>query len=332
MQKQYHRLSLEEREEISRLLVQGDSFRDIAQRLKRDPSTVSREVRKGSGNRFTYRAHRGERRARRNARKRRQGKRKVLKYKRLMHYIHAKLAKKWSPEQIAHTLLVDYPEDTSMRISPEAIYQYLYVLPKGELKRELLRGLRTKRKRRHHQRDGKKQAPERALEDMVSIKERPPEVETRVSPGHWEGDLVLGKNRQSELGTLVERVMRFTLLVKLNNRSAHHVRLAFARKLRRLPQELKRSLTYDQGREMAEHKKFTQTTNIQVYFAHPRSPWERGTNENTNMLIRQFFPKGTDFRQVSAREIRRVQDLLNSRPRKSLGWKKPIEVMQEVLR
>jgi IS30 family transposase len=326
----YQRLGLHEREEISRYLAQGRSFREIARELSRHVSTISREVNQAGMNRYTYRAVRSERRARRNAGKRRRGRYKLRWNGRLWEYILGKLTLRWSPEQIAQALKKEYPDDHTMRISSEAIYTYLYVLPRGELKKRLLALLRRERKRRHKRNTGGTVA--RKLEDMLSIEERPAEVADRIVPGHWEGDLLIGRNRQSALGSLVERTTRFTILVPLRNRTAEEVRKAFAREMKSLPAQLRRSLTYDQGREMAEHKLFTRQTSMQVYFAHPASPWERGTNENTNGLIRQFFPKGTDFNKVSRREIKKVQDMLNGRPRKTLNWEKPCEVYQQVLR
>jgi IS30 family transposase len=326
----YQRLGLYEREEISRYLAQGRSFREIARALSRHVSTISREVNRAGMNRYTYRAARSHRRAARNAGKRRWGKHKLRRNRRLWEYILGKLKLRWSPEQIAQSLKKEYSDDQAMRISHEAIYTYLYVLPRGELKKRLLAMLRRERKRRH------KRSTEgtiaRKLEDMLSIEERPAEVAARTVPGHWEGDLLIGRNRQSALGSLVERTTRFVILVPLRNKTAEEVRKAFAREMKSLPAQLRRSLTYDQGREMAEHKLFTRETHIQVYFAHPASPWERGTNENTNGLIRQFFPKGTDFNKVSRREIKKVQNMLNGRPRKTLNWDKPCEAYQQVLR
>lgn len=314
------------------MLAQGCSLRTIARMLGRCPSTVSSEVNAGGTNRWTYRAARAQRRAQRNARKRKRGKRKLLLRPRLRRYVHAKLRRRWSPEEIARRLAAEYPDDESMRVSPEAIYAYLYVLPRGELKRELLTCLRRERKRRRKR--GRRGEPvvERNLEDMLSIEERPAEVADRTVPGHWEGDLLVGKNRQSFLGTLVERTTRATILVPLTSKQAEEVRRAFARAAQRIPAHLRRSLTYDQGREMAEHKLLTAQTQMQVYFAHPASPWERGTNENTNGLVRQFFPKGTDFSKISRREVRRVQHLLNGRPRKVLNWATPDEVFHSLLR
>lgn len=325
----YQRLSSEEREEISRGLVIGISIRDIARDLTRAPSTISREVNKGSANRYTYRAQRAQKRASRNAKYRRGYKHKLMVRPVLREYVHAKLRIKWSPEQIAHTLKKEYPFDEAMRISHEAIYSYLYVLPRGELKKELLNCLRQKHKRRRRQ-NLTKEAPTRKLEDMLSIAERPDEVMGRTVPGHWEGDLLIGRNRQSALGTLVERTTRTTILVSLRSKKATEVRKAFAREALRLPKQMRLTMTYDQGREMAEHKLFTKATKIKVYFAHPASPWERGTNENTNGLIRQFFPKGTNFNQITRKEIKHAQDLLNGRPRKVLGWRTPYESFKEM--
>lgn len=326
----YKRLTLSEREEISRSLAQGKSFREIAKAQSRSVSTISREVNRAGVNRYTYRAARSERRAERNAGKRKSGKYKLRANTRLWEHVQARLAIRWSPEQIAQSLKKEYLDEEAMRISHEAIYTYLYVLPRGELKKRLLAMLRRERKYRRKRKGIAK--IERKLADMVSIEERPAEVADRSVPGHWEGDILLGKNRQSALGSLVERTTRFVMLVRLGNRTAMEVRKAFAREMKSLPAQLKRSLTYDQGREMAEHKLFTRETKMKVYFAHPASPWERGTNENTNGLIRQFFPKGTDFNKVTRKEIKAVADMLNGRPRKTLNWKNPYEAYQQVLR
>lgn len=325
----YTRLNDLEREEISRMLSQKCSFQDIAKVLGRHVSTISREVSGGSGNKYTYRAVRAGNRARRNASKRKAGKRKLNNNQKLWSYIRKKLRKKWSPRQIAEELEKDYPLDMTMRISPEAIYSYIYVLPRGSLKKELLACLRQNHKRRHKQARGVQ--CERKLEDMLSIEERPKEVEDRIVPGHWEGDLIIGKNNRSALGTLVERTTRTTILVQLKNRDAETVAKAFAKEVKKLPQQMKLTLTYDQGREMARHKLFTDITGVKVYFAHPRSPWERGTNENTNGLIRQFFPKGTDFNKVTRYEVKKVQDLLNGRPRQALDFRKPYEVFNQLI-
>jgi IS30 family transposase len=221
----------------------------------------------------------------------------------------------------------------TMRISPEAIYSSIYVLPKGTLKKELLACLRRERKRRHKRKEqGSEPVIRGKIQDMLSIEERPTEIADRIVPGHWEGDLLVGKNRQSYLGSLVERTTRTTILVPLTNKSAEEVRKAFAKEAKKLPEQMRRSMTYDQGTEMAEHKLFTKETQMQGYFAHPASPWERGTNENTNDIIRQFFPKGTDFSKISRREVKHVQHLLNGRPRKVLGYATPYEVFHSLLR
>jgi transposase, IS30 family len=326
----YKRLSDLEREEISRMLSQKYSLNDIARALGRYASTISREINRGGCNKYTYRAAKAQNRARRNAAKRKAGKYRLNDNPELWKYIRQKLKKKkWSPRQIAEELEIDYPEDMTMRIAPETIYTYIYVLPRGTLKKELTAGLRRSHQRRYKQ--SREVKIERKLEDMLSIEERPKEVEDRIIPGHWEGDLIVGRYNQSALGTLVERTTRTTILIPIKNRKAETVAKAFAKEVKKLPKQMKLSMTYDQGREMAQHKLFTNITGVKVYFAHPRSPWERGTNENTNGLIRQFFPKGTDFNKVSRYEIKKVQDLLNGRPRQTLGFKKPFQVFNKLM-
>lgn len=324
----YQRLNSTERERISRWLARKKSVRWIARKLKRAPSTISREIGGGSLNRWTYRATLAERRACRNARKRKRGKHKLALNFRLRQYVYKKLRLRWSPEQIVQSLMRDYPRSKTMRASSEAIYNYLFVLPRGKLKEELLNSLRRKHKRRHRKR--KEPDSPRKIEEMFSIEERPKEVADRTIPGHWEGDLLIGKHRQSAMGTLVERTTRAVILIRLKNKRAPEVRKAFAREAKKLPKEMRLSMTYDQGWEMAEHKLFTKATEMKVYFAHPASPWERGTNENTNGLIRDFWPKGTDFNKLSRYQIKRVQHLLNGRPRKTLNWKTPYEAFQKL--
>lgn len=332
MIKKYHRLTLEEREEISRMLALNCSFRSIARHLNRSVSAVSREVNRGAENKWCYRAVRSSERARRNASRKRSGDRKLANNGHLRLVVHKKLHLRWSPEQIANYLKQEYPEDENMQVSHEAIYTYLYALPKGQLKKELLICLRRERKYRRKRNRLNKRGLERPIEDMLSIEERPQGVADRIIPGHWEGDLITGKYSRSHLGTLVERTTRATILVPLKNKSAEVVRDSFAKEIKKLPKQMRLTLTYDQGREMTEHKLFTKDTEVQVYFAHPRSPWERGTNENTNGLVRQFFPKGTDFHKLPRRKIKHVQNLLNSRPRKTLNWRTPHEVFHELLR
>jgi len=325
----YKRLSEEEREEISRMLAQTCSYREIARQLKRHVSTISREINKGCGNAYTYRATKAQNRARRNAGKRKSGRYKIDDDTELKSYVFDKLRLKWSPVQIAKELKKDYPDNMEMKIAPETIYTYIYVLPRGTLKKELTDCLRQNRKRRYKQARGVK--IERKLEDMLSIEERPKEVEDRIVPGHWEGDLIVGKYNRTALGTLVERTTRTTILVPIKSRDAEHVAKAFAREVMKLPQQMRLTMTYDQGREMAQHKLFTEITGVKVYFAHPGCPWERGTNENTNGLIRQFFPKGTDFSKVSRYQVKKAQDLLNGRPRQALDFEKPFEVFNKLM-
>lgn len=329
----YHRLSHEEREEISRGLARGETQANIARSLNRHASTISREIASRSG-RSGYRAFSAGRRAGISASSRRGGCRRLVKESPLKTLVMEGLRKHWSPREIVRRMEIAYPLDIRMRISHEAIYQFVYVLPRGSLKQELISCLRQERKRRR-KKGGRKGKPEETrgkIADMISIEERPEEVEDRIVPGHWEGDLIMGKHKQTALGTLVERTTRYTLLVPLGrHKSAYEVRKAYAKAMKTVPKELAKTLTYDQGKEMSEHKKFTIDTGIQVYFAHPGAPWERGTNENTNGLIRQYFPKGTDFDTISTREIKRVQRELNDRPRAALKFYKPDEVFSKLV-
>lgn len=319
-------MTLAEREELSIRYAQGQGLRSIARDLNRSPSTISRELARNRTG-YYYRAVTADRKARRRCFRK---PRRLAVDTRLRHAVLRRLRQQWSPEQISDRLRQDYPGESRMQICAETIYSYLYVLPRGELRRELLSHLRQHRKTRRPRSRGADRRGQ--IPDMISIEERPPEVAERTIPGHWEGDLILGRGHQSALGTLVERTTRTTLLVRLRAYDAVSVRRAFARKLRRLPQQMRQTLTYDRGKEMTEHKLFTKHTKMQVYFAHPQSPWERGTNENTNGLIRQYFPKGTDFTEVSDYQIRKVQDRLNGRPRKVLNAKTPFEMFSALLR
>lgn len=319
MMKTYKRLSAAEREIISQLLAQGKSCACIAQELCRSRSTITREVHLSRCTGKTYTAFQAQRESETRA-SRRHARRK-LDDPLLWNIVREKLTLHWSPEQIAQTLMQEFPDNTAMQVSHESIYTYIYLLPKGELKKELIRYLRQHKKLRKNRKRSTEQRG--VIPNMISIDERPPEVADRSVPGHWEGDLLMGKNHTSALGSIVERTTRTVILVPLKAKDASSVRKAFARELKSLPQQMKLSMTYDRGKEMAEHELFTADTKMKVYFCHPSSPWERGTNENTNMLIRDFFPKGTDFSTLSPKEIKHVQQLLNERPRKSLDWKTP---------
>lgn len=305
----------------------------IARRLSRDPGTISREVNRNSRT-SGYRAFSAGNRAGERASSRKAGKHRLVQEYRLREYVLGKLLERWSPREIVLRLKKEYPGDMVMRISHEAIYQYIYVLPRGGLKQTLVKALRQERRYRRKQygRKGKPEETRGKIADMLSIEERPGEVADRAVPGHWEGDLITGKHKRTALGTLVERTTRYTVLVPLGTRKdAVSVRKAYAKEFQALPQELAKTLTHDQGKEMSEHRRFTIDTGIQVYFAHPASPWERGTNENTNGLIRQYFPKGTDFSKIPAREIKRVQRQLNDRPRAVLNYDKPDEVFNKLV-
>ena len=322
----YTHINFVEREHIGLLRAAGLKIPTIARRLGRDPTTIRREIRRSRPVCLGYIPSVAEKHAhRRRGISRRPRK---LDDPKLWRVVYRTLKKRWSPEQIAHFLKETYAED-AMHISHESIYTYLYVLPRGEMRKELISYLRQGSKGRQRRKRG---TDERGIiPNMVSIRERPKEVETRTVPGHWESDLIIGKERKSAIGTLVERTTRTTILVPLKAKDATTVRKAFARTVKRLPKEARLSLTHDRGKEMAEHELFTKETEVQVYFADPYSPWQRGTNENTNGLIRQFFPKGTDFSLVSVRELKRVQRLLNERPRETLGWRTPQEAFIKLM-
>jgi len=327
----YKRLVIQERESISRGLAQKKTMRAIGRELNRSPSTISREIKRNSGQNG-YRAFSASQRAKTAATSRREGKSKLAQQELLRRYVLEKLREEWYTEEISTSIKMEYAWDMAMQISHEAIYQYIYVLPRGELKQTLIKALRQEHKYRRTQKSGKTEEKRGKIADMLSIEERPAEVADRIVPGHWEGDLILGKYKRSALGTLVERTTRYTILVPLGyQKDAISVREAYAKAFKTVPDELRKTLTYDQGKEMSEHQQFTIDTGIQVFFAHPASPWERGTNENTNGLIRQYFPKGTDFAQVSEDEIKKVQRKLNNRPRKALNFYKPDEVFKKLV-
>lgn len=330
MTKSYKRLSAEEREEISRGMAAGWTFSHIAHNINRPVPTVSREVWNNTTYRRCYRAAQAHQKARAIRRRLKQPKR-LETSEPLRNYVLKHLKEdKWSPEEIARRLEKDYPTDMTMRVSHESIYTYLYCLPRGSLKKELLKCLRQERKFRHNRKAS--HAKRSTITDFLSISERPEAVKDRIIPGHWEGDLIMGSKRSnSALGTLVERTTRYLLLVPLEKHDARTVREEFAKAVKQIPRHLKKTLTYDRGTEMAQHRLFTKQTKIQVYFADPRSPWQRGTNENTNGLLRQYFPKGIDFRTISRQQIKRVQDQMNDRPRKALDFYKPDEVFSKLL-
>jgi IS30 family transposase len=312
-------LTLAEREDISRGIASGWSIRDIAKGLQRAVSTVSREVARHGG-RPQYRAAQADQQAWELA----------LRPKPCLLAIHAelrttvasKLILDWSPEQISGWLKIQYPEDESMHVSHETIYRSLFMQARGVLKKELIRHLRSQRRirRSRHSRVGGQSRGQ--IVDAISIRERPAEIEDRAIPGHWEGDLLGGTNN-SHIATLVERHSRFAILVKVPSKDTAVVVAALSRHVRKLPASLRRSLTWDRGLEMAQHKSFTVATNVKVYFCDPQSPWQRGTNENTNGLLRQYFPKRTDLSGYTQAQLDKVALRLNQRPRKTLGFETP---------
>ena len=320
------RLSFEERIEIGLGIARGESNGEIARRLGRHRSTVGREIGR-SRSRGSYRAWAAQRRADREARRPKE--RKLAGNARLLAEVECGLGKRWSPQQISAKLVVDHPDDREMRISHETIYLSLFVQSRGELRRRLTAQLRTGRTTRKQQ--GRVENRGRIME-MVSISERPAEVEDRAVPGHWEGDLIVGARNRSAVATLVERQTRFVMLAYLGtDQTTEHVIEALRRKVTGLPEHLKLSLTWDQGHELAAHKQFTVDTGVRVFFCAPRAPWQRGSNENTNGLLRQYLPKGTDLAVHDQAELDRIAAELNGRPRQTLGWSTPAEKMLELL-
>jgi transposase, IS30 family len=322
------RLSLTEREEISRGLAGGESSRAIARRLGRSASTVSREV-AANGGRRGYRACRADKTA--LARMRRPKPSKLVACPRLRTVVEAKLELRWSPQQISGWLVEAFPDDPEMRVSHETIYLSLFVQSRGALRKELARYLRSghssRRPRGHTVMNGQGQ-----LRGTLNIRERPAEANDRAVPGHWEGDLLMGK-RMHAIATLVERKTRFVMLIALpNGHAADVVADALATKITELPDQLRRSLTWDQGKEMADHVRFSVKTGVPVYFCDPRSPWQRGSNENTNGLLRQYFPQRTEIAHYSQTDLDHVAAELNGRPRQTLGWKTPSQALDEALR
>jgi IS30 family transposase len=316
-------LSLGEREEISRGIAAGDPFRAIAKRLNRAISTVSQEVARHGG-RGRYRAAQADRAAWDSARRPKAC--LLIKNRPLQRIVAAKLKQDWSPQQIAGWLRDQYPGNPEMWVSHETIYRSLFVQARGALKKELMSHLRSRRsfRRPRHAIDGRRGD---RIANAVSIRQRPAEVEDRAVPGHWEGDLVEG-SRGTFIATLVERRSRFVVLVKLSDKRSDVVVDALIKAVRKLPTALRKSLTWDRGSELANHVKFTVATDVKVYFCDPYSPWQRGSNENTNGLLRQYYPKGTDLSAVSQAQLDMVARKLNTRPRKTLDWKTPAYFFQ----
>jgi len=317
-------LAFDERTEIKRRLRLGESYRAIGEALGRPGSTVKREVDRNGG-RDSY--HPWFAQGRWKSQRARPKPFKLEGNGPLARAVASRLKKNWSPEQIAERLRKDHPDDPRWWVSADSIYSSLYVQGRGGLRDELRQHLRARKRRRRDSSDGRGQ-----LIDMVNIAERPPEADDRKVPGHWEGDLIIGADGKSALGTLVERTSRYVLLFVLrDNHTAEATRVALTKAIKSLPVELRRSLTWDQGKEMADHVRFSIDTAIEVYFCDASSPWQRGTNENTNGLLRQYFPKDTSFLDVTDAEARRVARELNGRPRKTLDWDTPAEVLARTL-
>ena len=314
-------LTLAEREEISRAVVAGDSIRWIATSLGRAPSTISREI-KRNGGWGCYRASQADQAAWDRARRPKTC--KLAERRRLAYLVAEKLRRQWSPEQIAGWLKRTYPDDASSQVSHETIYRSLFIQSRGALKKDLLEHLRRTRAMRRSRHHTQKTDDHGKILGTVSISERPATVEDRAVPGHWEGDLLFG-SKNSQIATLVERQTRYVMLVRVGGKDTQTVINALIKSARRLPQELYKSLTWDRGVEMADHKRFTLATDIKVYFCDPQNPWQRGTNENTNGLLRQYFPKGMDLSAFSQAKLNAVARRLNERPRKTLNYETPAE-------
>ena len=318
-------LTLAEREDISRGIACGSPLREIARHLDRAASTVSREISRHGG-RPAYRAHMADHHAWESALR---PKKCLLAVNReLRNMVASKLILDWSPQQISGWLKTEYPDDESMRVSHETIYRSLFIQARGVLKKELMEHLRSKRRMRRSRHATVSGQSRGQIVDAVSIRDRPAEVEERAIPGHWEGDLLSGA-KNSYIATLVERHSRFAMLIKVSSKETATVVAALSQQVRKLPATLKRSLTWDRGLEMAKHKDFTVATDVQVYFCDPQSPWQRGTNENTNLLLRQYFPRGTDLSVHSQAQLDQVALRLNQRPRKTLGFQTPASRLQQ---
>ncbi|MCA9835035.1 MAG: IS30 family transposase [Thermomicrobiales bacterium] len=322
-------LSLQEREQIADLHRDGQSLRAIGRAMGRSSSTIKRELDRNTSESGTYQPHAAHRQA--VARRPRPKPAKLAHEGPLRTYLLERLADHWSPEQISRMLPVVFPENQEMRVSTETIYQSIYVQTRGGLRRELTAALRSGRTRRVSHRHAEQRTP-RFSEPMLMISERPAEVEDRAVPGHWEGDLILGASSRSAIVTLVERSTRYVMLGYLpGGHTAEEVHDVLVEVISTLPEHLRHSLTWDQGAEMAQHRRFTLATNMPVYFCDPSSPWQRGSNENTNGLLRQYFPKGTDLSVHGPEELARVAAQLNSRPRKTLNWSTPAQRLRDLI-
>jgi IS30 family transposase len=317
-------LTLAEREDISRGIASGSSIREIARHVNRAASTVSREVVRHGG-RPAYRAHDADCQAWVSALRPKHC--LLATNRKLRDTVASKLILEWSPEQISGWLKTEYPNDERMRVSHETIYRSLFIQARGVLKKELMGHLRTRRRMRRSQHSRIYKDSRGRIADAISIRERPAEVEDRAVPGHWEGDLLSG-GKNSYIATLVERHSRFLMLIKVPGKETAVVVAALSKHVRKLPATLRRSLTWDRGLEMAKHKDFTVATNVKVYFCDPQSPWQRGTNENTNLLLRQYFPRGTDLSVHSQAHLDQIALRLNQRPRKTLGFQTPASKLQ----
>ncbi|WP_442889633.1 IS30 family transposase [Congregicoccus parvus] len=322
-------LTLEERIELEAALRAGDTQACIARRLERSAGTISREIALHGG-RSAYRAAAAHQAAMARRGSARRGDCAIASHPPLREQVHARFHRGWSPEEIAGSLKADHPHDARMHTSHESIYRYVYIVARGELKRELVACLRRHHARRKPRRRGIA-ATQGQLKDMALIDQRPPEVESRLIAGHYEGDLILGAGNRSAVGVLVERTSRYTFLCHLPQKDATSVREAFTRKLRDIPAALRLSLTYDQGKEMAEHQTLAADLALKVFFCHAHSPWERATCESQNDRIRHYLPKGTDLSKVSYQQLSAYQEMLNERPRKILGWKSPAQCFHELI-
>lgn len=320
-------LTPSEREEISRGLAAGESLCTIAARLGRSASTVCREVNRNGGRR-RYRAQKAEEQASKRARRPKRCWLAINEHLRVV--VAGKLREEWSPEQISGWLKREYPEDEAMRISHETIYRTLFVQTRGALKKELLAHLRSRRVMRKSRRASTAGQQRGQIKDAVSIRERPPEVEDRAVPGHWEGDLLSG-SRNTHVATLVERSSRFVMLVRVSGKNTESVVGALSEQIRRLPRTMIDTLTWDRGMEMAAHKKFTGATDVSVYFCDPKSPWQRGTSENTNRLLRQYLPRRTDLSVYDQADLDLIALKLNTRPRKTLGYDTPAATLAKTV-